>query len=538
MYKLKGIKMKIKRLWVSKNGCLNDFEIEFDTSDLGTSTILIGENGTGKTTLIETVLEIVCSFDSLGSKIEPKYDYDFEYEYRQCNIVIIKRNQAYQIIVEGALLFEGNLTDIKKYMENKNVAIFPQRVMALYSGRNDKIRQFCDSSIKFALYACNYLNYLLDGDEHNIDIFKRSNQTVLKSRYNYFSDDIIPVLLITLLGGKKTKASTYVANLCKIKELLSIKVNVKIKFLKDFLKNRNDVKLLDAFYMLVDVLGNEFTNLMKESFERQVADVAYFNIKNLQSLNCDAIAIFNFFALLQKCFHAEIKVWISCANVSVSHEQISEGEKQLIKILGMMGICKDEDCLVLIDEPASHMNPKWKCKISNIIDDLLADASFTHALIATHEPLVINGVEKEKIRIFLKEETFDDVALNYVTKAIKPQEDIVGWGIDGILQSEYFGLESVLDEKTRKKMKQKYVLLVKKSKGTLTDTESETLKVITNELENMIFARNIPTDIYYDDYVAALHQIYNERTNIQLSPEDIINRNMKAEEILRGLLEI
>ena len=52
----------------------------------------------------------------------------------------------------------------------------------------------------------------------------------------------------------------------------------------------------------------------------------------------------------------------------------------------------------------------------------------------------------------------------------------------------------------------------------------------------MSFARNIPTDSYYDEYVAAMHKIYSERPKVTLTAEDIAERNAMAEEILRGLL--
>ena len=34
---------------------------------------------------------------------------------------------------------------------------------------------------------------------------------------------------------------------------------------------------------------------------------------------------------------------------------------------------------------------------------------------------------------------------------------------------------------------------------------------LTEILEDMTFSRNIPTDIYYDEYVAAMHKIYREK---------------------------
>ena len=85
-------------------------------------------------------------------------------------------------------------------------------------------------------------------------------------------------------------------------------------------------------------------------------------------------------------------------------------------------------------------------------------------------------------------------------------------------------------------MDEKYRLLVKKADGTITDVEMQKLLELTCNLENMSFARNIPTDSYYDEYVAAMHKIYSERPKVTLTAEDIAERNAKAEEILRGLL--
>lgn len=56
--------MQIKRLRIDKHLCLVDFDIRFATVSGGSSTILIGENGAGKSTMIECILNILMSFDS------------------------------------------------------------------------------------------------------------------------------------------------------------------------------------------------------------------------------------------------------------------------------------------------------------------------------------------------------------------------------------------------------------------------------------------------------------------------------------------
>lgn len=44
----------------------------------------------------------------------------------------------------------------------------------------------------------------------------------------------------------------------------------------------------------------------------------------------------------------------------------------------------------------------------------------------------------------------------------------------------------------------------------------------------MSFTRNIPTDSYYDEYVAAMHKIYSERPHVNLSAEDIAGKKRKG----------
>lgn len=90
---------------------------------------------------------------------------------------------------------------------------------------------------------------------------------------------------------------------------------------------------------------------------------------------------------------------------------------------------------------------------------------------ATHDPLVINGVPKEFIRIFTHNENLVSNNGYYFTKVIVPTEDTEGMGIDGLLQSEYYGLSSVLDSETKDKMDEKHRLLIKKKDGTITDNE-------------------------------------------------------------------
>ena len=98
-------------------------------------------------------------------------------------------------------------------------------------------------------------------------------------------------------------------------------------------------------------------------------------------------------------------------------------------------------------------------------------------------------------------------------------------------------MTSVLDRETRKDMEEKQDLLVKEKDGELTEKEKSRLRELSDKLDTLTFTRNIPTDNYYDEYVAAMHKLYQNRPKVVLTAEDIAERNARAEKIVKGLLE-
>ena len=92
--------MQIKRLQIDDYLCLVDFDIVFDTVSGGSSTILIGENGAGKSTMIECILNILMSFDSPAIEKQIDYSYSMEYNYAQKAVCIVQSNHNYRITVD------------------------------------------------------------------------------------------------------------------------------------------------------------------------------------------------------------------------------------------------------------------------------------------------------------------------------------------------------------------------------------------------------------------------------------------------------
>ena len=90
--------MQIRKLVIDNYNCLVDFEIGFNISqNEGSSTILIGENGTGKSTLLERIIEILMSFrvDSIEENIN--YGYELGYLYKGSIVSIYQYDDHYRI---------------------------------------------------------------------------------------------------------------------------------------------------------------------------------------------------------------------------------------------------------------------------------------------------------------------------------------------------------------------------------------------------------------------------------------------------------
>lgn len=128
--------MQIKRLQIDDYLCLVDFDIVFDTVSGGSSTILIGENGAGKSTMIECILNILMSFDSPAIEKQIDYSYSIDYNYAQKAVCIVQSNHNYRITVDDVFC-EGSYKRMRSFIQSHS--LFPQRIIAFYSGANNKL---------------------------------------------------------------------------------------------------------------------------------------------------------------------------------------------------------------------------------------------------------------------------------------------------------------------------------------------------------------------------------------------------------------
>jgi hypothetical protein len=257
-----------------------------------------------------------------------------------------------------------------------------------------------------------------------------------------------------------------------------------------------------------------------DGFRSQREDHYYFFLPDLQSLH-DFAAEYQdartFFLALESTdfseliYDVKIQVRVKSTNteeVPITFHELSEGEQQLLMVLGLMRFTKSHQSLVLLDEPDTHLNPHWSVEYLKLLTRLMSEDTnqseeqqTSQILMSTHDPLVIASLFKEQIHLLRRD--WETGVCKWTQPSVNPR----GLGFTGILTSEMFGMRSDLDEETLADLDNKVRLVAKE--GTLTPNELEELEEINKRLEDAGFQKAF-SDPYYAAFIRAWSQRHNE----------------------------
>jgi predicted ATPase len=134
-----------------------------------------------------------------------------------------------------------------------------------------------------------------------------------------------------------------------------------------------------------------------------------------------------------------VRVKVEGADGAIHTRQMSEGEQQLLTVLGLMRFTRQKSSLYLLDEPDTHLNPAWEVNYLDMLREIAEVDRNSHTIIATHDPLLVAGLRRQQIRVLTRAE-------NGKVVASQPTENPRGQGVAAVLTSPLYGLESQLDE--------------------------------------------------------------------------------------------
>ena len=126
--------MRLDRVYIDGFKNLKGVEIDFDESRL--TTVVIGQNGTGKSNLIEAITDVFRFVDI--NRGEPRFRYEIDYRIETHKIRLTNRDGKASIIADGEQL-------TRPAFERQQNDIFPDLVFGYYSGGSRRLERLFDS---------------------------------------------------------------------------------------------------------------------------------------------------------------------------------------------------------------------------------------------------------------------------------------------------------------------------------------------------------------------------------------------------------
>ncbi len=482
--------MRIDYVNITEFKNLKEFEINLDENFM--ETVLLGQNATGKSNFIESLVLI---FKYLDLEKPCDFDYKIKYKCRDRNIVVEFTSGKYIFLVDE------KKTNSAEFNRNKNEYL-PKYVFTYYSGTSNRLNEHFDQHQK------RFYDIIIQHDVEHSEIDNLRRLFYVQTVHSYF------VLLAYFSFEEQEKESIeFLKTVLGIEDLESIlfvlhkpgwngKGDVRFwgadGIVKKFLEQVWDLSIAPIYDVVTIPI-----NFRKTTKQRRL----YLYISNKEKLKKLA-KIYDsntgFFKALESTYISdlieEVKVKVKKKNVNgeLSFKELSEGEQQLLTVIGLLKFTKDEESLILLDEPDTHLNPVWKWSYLQYLKDVInTEKDATQIILNTHDPLVIGSLVKEQVRMFINN--------NGKITAIKPDIDPKGLGVAGILTSELFGLPTTLDEETSSVLHRRNELLIKQEKGELSAEEKTELNKIFQNL-NSLGINTTDRDPLYQRFIVAISE--------------------------------
>lgn len=590
--------MQLQRIRIPAFRNLHDLDIAFDAhlqSAAGASSeaqpksirshALIGQNGTGKSNLIEALITI---FRDVDLDREAAFDYTLEYEIRGHAVRIqadtAKQKRPFVWVdderVSQDYLIKNDPPGKEPPDHRRGPRLLPTHVFAYYSGRNKRMETlFQEHQRRFnrrqEITAEEVLPaHLLagfTGSEADIRAMQEARKRE-DSKLRQFGDDRLRrlfycrgghsqlVLLACLLSNdpvfqkvlKNLHIESLESALFVLKEPHRLREKRKGGKFDENELNEGDPRF---WYARGNVVSEFLDKLWQVAWapieqeatkqidfrgrsEKQKQLYLYVPSQNkLKQLGELVGGTDSFFRYAEGAYIGdlidEVRITVKKHDEhggKVSFTQLSEGELQMLTVLGLMRITREDHCLFLLDEPDTHLNPIWKLRYFDDIEGVLAsdDAALAQGesqiLITTHDPMMVGSLKREQVHILRRD--------GNRTVVDTPDEHPQGMGVTGLLKSELFGLSSTLDIETERRLFRRNELFVKAPRTAEEDAE---LSRLSAELADLGFSTADFRDPDYALFVRKMAQHRRFRKPV-LTPEEQAEQDAIADSIIDEIL--
>lgn len=511
---------------------LKNVTIDFDQEHW--VTVVIGWNGTGKSNVLEALAIIFR--DLIAKKRTPAFAFQLAYRMgggetlrhihidadpdREKDVFLVRVADAKQIKeneLTHSLLDFGDDADKSPQGEpiklsaflNADAQYLPRYVFSYYSGESPRMHEV------FRPYLESYDSKLRNGDDPGLKrlfyAMPVHSQFVLLA-FLIQQSEVVRAFLDDHLGLDPDEGIESVLFVLRQPPWKSKAVDGDPRFwnargvVRDFLSRLYDIALAP-----IEVSRRVSTSI----WNKETLQFKYLYVKDIAALRrlVGNQAPAQFFRDLESTYVSElieevrIRVRLKKNDGSVTFRELSEGEQQLLTVLGLLRFTAEEESLFLLDEPDTHLNPRWSVDYISYLKQFIASGTkqeeTSHVLLTTHNPLAIAELDREQVQILRmhKQDGHRQILACYPEMAPR------GMGYAAIVTSDMFGITSSLDQPTQELLEAQRAFA---SKEKLSPDEQRDLDGINAQLDRLGFRFFHPDD-EYSRYLRLRNELLVER---------------------------
>ncbi|BDT73915.1 hypothetical protein os4_34680 [Comamonadaceae bacterium OS-4] len=534
--------MRIDWLKIPADRNLKNLEVDFD--ETVPIVVLLGRNGSGKSNLIENIVEIFLALENVAPVA--RFAYEMQYFCHGHKIQVDadpdRTKDRIKFSVDGkSVTLAAFKRGLREYL--------PKYVFAYYSGWNDRLEKvFTAPTRKY------YQSNLESKDSEAVRrfFFCRKDYANLALLALFFEDHALAQYIRKeLLGIESFDSALFVLKAPYWAKSSAHSRPEGNDFFWGARGNFSDFMDRLKAASLAPIRNLELTESDVRG-RNQSNERLYLYLKDRESLDKIRLPyetpklLFNHLeSMYLSDLIEEIRVVGRRKDGSlVRFDQLSEGEQQLVAVFGLLLFTQSDESLYLLDEPDSHLNPRWTYEYRAMLrkalfpslpegeseqalpDENPIDASVpptavgnSQVLIATHNPLMISAHPRTHVRIL--DRTPEG------TTALPPEDEPPGMTIDRLLTSDVFGLESALPARTLKAIADRDRLV---AKSELSDEEKVRLEDLSDQLKELGLLRTfrLPEE---QEFIEAMRR-REKKSILGLTPEEIRARNERADAVL------
>lgn len=491
--------MKLRRLQIERFKNLRNCEVLFDQPHLLNA--FIGSNGSGKSNLIEALLQILIDVyfgkEPLTDGELPPCDFLLSYETNHRQITIGRRTGRIEASLDGEPISYKHL--VARVRNTADQLVYPDTIFAYYSGDCERVRR---AVRRYQAY------------------FRR---IVQKPE----SDDLSPLFVLSTNQQARNILLALIAHrhlefLDRLEIAGAFAIEIEVQSPKGYDPKRDEPvlwgtagkvrKILAALTEMADLertnrvdlpifengeaVDYSFSETRIYTYEEKVDSESKLHrlAERLQRGGDNLYVALEHLAARGILKRVEYTIIKKDLGRTFDFDQLSEGEKQLIAVIGAIRLTNKRHNLVLLDEPDTHLNPEWSWEYPEMLNEAFDGFQREHStvLMATHDPVLISGMMREQV--FIANES-EQEGFRFRHPVRHPR----GQGVANLLcSSEFFGLPSSLDKETQKLLDERLTISIKPQ---LTAQDKTRLKALNEQLEILpgVSERD-------PDYVAFLRQ--------------------------------